>query len=128
MRTSKLDIGYWIVTGLFVAFLLADGAAGLAHERTGLEVMAHLGYPAYLMSILGGFKIAGAAAIIQTRNSLIKEWAFAGYWISCVGAFLSRLFSGDNIGLLLLPVVFMGISIVPYVLWKKRGRQPGRVW
>jgi hypothetical protein len=128
MPANKVNIGYWVATGLFVAFLLMDGAAGLAHEKTGLEVMAHLGYPAYLMSILGGFKSAAAGAILQSRSDRLKEWAFAGYWISCVGAFLSRLFSGDHIGLLVLPLVFMAISMIPYVLWKKRGRLPGRVW
>ena len=128
MSTSKLNIFYWIATGIFAAFLLMDGAAGLAHEKTGLEVMNHLGYPAYLMSILGGFKVAGAVAILQSRNNLVKEWAFAGYWISCIGAFLSRLFSGDGIGLLILPLVFLAISVIPYMLWKKRGTPRSKVW
>jgi hypothetical protein len=128
MRTNKLSIGYWIATGLFVAFLAADGAAGLAHQKTGLDVMNHLGYPAYLMSILGGFKLAAAVTILQSRNSLIKEWAFAGYWISCIGAFLSRMYTGDGASLLLLPLVFLGISIIPYMLWKKRGRPRSKVW
>ena len=80
------------------------------------------------MSILGGFKIAGALAIVQSRYGLVKEWAFAGYWISCIGAFLSRLFSGDNVGLLVLPLVFLAISIIPYMLWKKRGMPRSKVW
>jgi DoxX-like family len=128
MTTSKLHIFYWIATGIFVAFLLMDGAAGIMHEKTGLEVMSHLGYPAYLMSILGGFKVAGGVAILQSRNSLVKEWAFAGYWISCIGAFLSRFFTGDGMGLLLLPLVFLAISVIPYMLWKKRGMPRSKVW
>jgi hypothetical protein len=128
MTTSKLNIFYWIATGIFVAFLLMDGAAGVMREKTGLDVMNHLGYPAYLMSILGGFKIAGAVAIVQSRYGLVKEWAFAGYWISCIGAFLSRLFSGDNVGLLALPLVFLAISLIPYMLWKKRGMPRSKVW
>jgi hypothetical protein len=128
MTTSKLNILYWIATGIFVAFLLMDGAAGLAHEKTGLDVMNHLAYPAYLMSILGGFKVAGAVAIIQSRYNLVKEWAFAGYWISCIGAFLSRFFSGDGPGLLVLPLVFLAISVIPYMLWKKRGMPRTKVW
>ena len=128
MSTSKLSIFYWIATGLFVVFLLMDGVAGLMHEKTGLDVMIHLGYPAYLMSILGAFKVAGGVAIIQSRYNLAKEWAFAGYWISCIGAFLSRLFSGDNVGLLVLPLVFLAISIIPYMLWKKRGMPRTKVW
>jgi DoxX-like family len=128
MTTGKMNVFYWIATGLFAAFLLGDGAAGLAHEKTGLAVMQHLGYPAYLMSILGGFKVAGAIAILQSRYGLVKEWAFAGFWISCIGAFLSRLFSADGIGLLVLPLVFLGISLVPYMLWKKRGVPRSKVW
>lgn len=128
MTTSKLSIFYWIATGLFVVFLLMDGVAGLMHEKTGLDVMSHLGYPAYLMSILGAFKVAGGVAILQSRYKLAKEWAFAGYWISCIGAFLSRLFTGDNVGLLVLPLVFLVISIIPYMLWKKRGMPRTKVW
>jgi hypothetical protein len=128
MATSKLNIFYWIDTGIFAAYLLADGAAGLAHERTGLEVMKHLGYPAYLMTILGAFKLAGAVAIVQSRYKFMKEWAFAGYWISCIGAFLSRLYSGDGPSLLVLPLLFLGFSVIPYVLWKKRGTPRIKVW
>ncbi|MEO8307057.1 MAG: DoxX family protein [Pseudomonadota bacterium] len=128
MATNKLNIFYWIATGLFAAFLLMDGVLGLMHEKTGLEVMNHLGYPAYLMSILGGFKSAGAIAILQSRYNILKEWAFAGFWISCIGAFMSRLFSGDNVGLLLFPLVFLAISLIPYMLWKKRGMPRSKVW
>jgi DoxX-like family len=128
MTSSKLNIFYWVATGIFAAFLLMDGAAGLTHEKTGLDVMHHLGYPAYLMSILGGFKVAGAVAILQSRYNLAKEWAFAGYWISCIGALLSRFFSGDGIGLLVLPLVFLAISIIPYLLWKKRGMPRSKIW
>lgn len=120
MPDRKQSILYWTATIIFTAFLLMDGGAGLAREATGREVLAHLGYPVYLMSILGGFKIAAALAILQTWIAVIKEWAFAGFWINCIGAFLSRAFVGDSGATLVLPFVFLGVSIIPYLLWKKR--------
>jgi hypothetical protein len=118
MTQKTLKISYWTATAIFALFLLMDGAAGVIHEPTGVGVMQHLGYPVYLLSIVGVAKLLAAIAILQTKFKTIKEWAFAGFAISCVGAFWSRAAVGDGVDLI-YPIVFFAIMLVPYVLWKK---------
>jgi phosphate/sulfate permease len=90
MKTKTIKIIYWVLTVIFVLFMAMDGGAGIAREKTGQEVMRHLGYPIYIMVITGVFKVLGAIAIAQNSLKTIKEWAFAGFFINFVGAFASR--------------------------------------
>lgn len=119
MNPKTIKITYWILTVVFTLFMLMDGGAGVAKEKTGQEVMKHLGYPIYIMVITGAFKILGAIAILQNKYKTIKEWAFAGFAINFIGAFASRAFVGDPIGLLVLPLVMLAIMFVVYYFWKK---------
>jgi uncharacterized membrane protein YphA (DoxX/SURF4 family) len=71
MRNMKV-IGYWTSTAAVAGVLLVDGVMGLlhAHGRVMLvgkpldEVMQRLGYPAYLLKILGVWKPLGAIALL----------------------------------------------------------------
>jgi hypothetical protein len=122
-RTATLPC--WISTGVFSAATAADGMAGILQVQVQVQVQAgkeslqHLGYPLYLLPIIGTAKLCAVAALLQTRYRTIKEWAYAGLVITCVGAFASRLLSGDTGPLLALPLVFLAIPFVPYCSWKK---------
>lgn len=108
----------WAATIIFALLLLMDGAAGLSGSALGEEVLRHLGYPLYLMPLLGTLKILAAAAVLQTRFSAVKEWAYAGFAFNCLGAFVSRLAVGDGGLDLFFPWIFFLFGAVPYVLWK----------
>jgi uncharacterized membrane protein len=119
MSPKAIKTIYRILTIVFALFMLMDGGAGVAKEKTGQEVMNHLHYPIYIMVITGAFKILGAIAILQNKYKTIKEWAFAGFAINFIGAFASRAFMGDSIGLLIPPLVVLVVMFVVYYFWKK---------
>ncbi|MEB0249370.1 MULTISPECIES: DoxX family protein [unclassified Mucilaginibacter] len=119
MKAKTIRIIYWSLTTLFVLAMLPDGAAGMLREKTGQEVMRHLGYPIYIMAITGAFKIAGAIAIAQNKYKAVKEWAFAGFFINFIGAFASRAFVGDGIGLLVPPLIMLAVMFTLYYFWKR---------
>lgn len=110
---------YWVVTGLFSAMMLLDGIGGVTRAEAGQEVFRHLGYPMYALTIFGVAKILGVVALLQPRFKIIKEWAYAGFAFNFIGAFASRAFVGDEIGLLIPPVVMLGVLFGAYYLWKK---------
>jgi hypothetical protein len=119
MKPKTIKIIYWVLTVIFVLFMVMDGGAGIAREKTGQEVMRHLGYPIYIMVITGVFKVLGAIAIAQNSLKTIKEWAFAGFFINFAGAFASRAFVGDGIGLLMFPLVILVVMFILYYFWKR---------
>ncbi|RIV23705.1 DoxX family protein [Fibrisoma montanum] len=116
---KTIRIAYWSLTGLFALAMLMDGIAGTVQEETGQEVMRHLGYPMYLLTICGIAKILGVAALLQTRFQTIKEWAYAGFTINFIGAFASRAFVGDQAGLLIPPLVMLAVLFLTYFVWKR---------
>lgn len=126
MTTSrKMPRAYWAATIVFALLLLLDGLGGVAGSRQGEEALLHLGYPLYLMQLLGALKLLAAVAILQTRFSAIKEWAYAGFAFNCLGAFVARLAAGDGGLDLLFPWIFFLFAAVPYALWKLTIRSDG---
>jgi uncharacterized membrane protein YphA (DoxX/SURF4 family) len=124
-------IAYWVTT-LFAAFeLLAGGATDLIRGSTGLvvgepvaDVLAHLGYPAYLLTILGLCKLLGGAALLVPRFPRLKEWAYAGSFFVYLGAVASGVYLGrDDPGTYILPpLIFAVITLASWAL-----RPPSRV-
>src|SRR5882757_369299 len=119
MKSKTVGITYWILIIFFAALMLADGIAGVMREIHGQEGLKHLGYPVYLMTIVGIAKILGVIAILQTKYTTIKEWAFAGFTFNFIGASMSHYFAGDDIGMVLMPVVGLAILFLVYFFWKR---------
>ncbi len=74
--------------------------------------MIRLGYPLYLMTIIGAWKIAGVAAILVPRFELVKEWAYAGLFFAMTGAVTSHLASGDGLKDVIAPLLFAIMTVV----------------
>jgi len=85
----------------------------LPYVRT---VFTHLGYPAYLLIILGAWKVAGAVAILIPRFPRLKEWAYAGAFFSYTGALASHLAVGDGIDKWAVLIVFAGLLTLSWGL------------
>jgi hypothetical protein len=109
-------IGYWVCTGLIVLSLLSGGIAELMRSAQVIEGMTHLGYPVYFVSILGVWKILGAAAILAPRLPLVKEWAYAGVVFDLTGATASHVASGDDMRHILTPLVLAGLAVASWAL------------
>jgi len=119
MGDKGLKITYWIVTILFVAFMLFSGFSEIIGTEAGDALLITLGYPLYLNFILGIAKVLGGIAIIQTKWKAIKEWAYAGFTFDLVGASLSFAFIGSRFIDVFMPLVFLIVMFVSYGLWKK---------
>ena len=96
-----------------------DGIAGAIRIAGAKEALANLGYPEYLSTIIGVAKVLGVVAILQPLFATIKEWAYAGFVFTFIGAFGSHFFSGSGVGFLTIPIVMLAIVFLSYFLWKK---------
>lgn len=93
-------IVYWIVTGWLALGMLSTGVVQLLQAKEGqggADMLLHLGYPAYLLTLLGTWKILGVIALLVPTNSLAKEWAYAGFFFIMSGAIFSHIASGDQL-------------------------------
>ena len=118
MKLKTIKIIYWSVTILFCLANLFSGISGFFQNQQGLDVMKHLGYPAYLLLILGVAKTLGSVVVVQTKFRTIKEWAYAGFAIDYIGASASHLITGDAFSAL-FPIIFLAVMFISYFFWKK---------
>lgn len=77
-RIGARFIGYWVLT-LIIAFEMVAGSMwDLLRVEYVRTVFAHLGYPIYLLTILGVWKLPCAVVLFVPRFPRLKEWAYAG--------------------------------------------------
>lgn len=117
MNTQRLHrFCFWLVTGLLAFGMFGGGLAQLLHAQFNVDGMRHLGYPLYVLSIVGAWKIIGVLVILLPGWPLAKEWAYAGFFFLLTGAVCSHLASGDGLGGALAPLVFAGLTVASWYL------------
>lgn len=94
-RINTRLTAYWTTT-ILLAFIMFSGAIGeLTHQWGTPETHMILGYPLYVLTIIGAWKILGTLAILVPRFPRLKGWAYAGMFINMTGAFASHTFVRD---------------------------------
>lgn len=96
--TKRNLIIYWIATVWLALGMVSTGIAQLFKfdGQGGADMLKHLGYPAYLLTLLGVLKLLGVAALLVPKFPLLKEWAYAGFFFIMTGAAFSHIASGDR--------------------------------
>jgi uncharacterized membrane protein YphA (DoxX/SURF4 family) len=114
MKTRS--IAYGMTTGLIAFVLLSGGAAQLYRAEANVRGMAELGYPLYVLSLIGAWKLLGGLAILLPGRPRLKEWAYAGIVFDLTGAAFSHLAAGHGPGKVLVPLVLCGIALASWAL------------
>lgn len=104
-------VAYWTSTGLLSLGLLAGGFADISHAAPILEGFQHLGYPIYLATLLGFWKLMAVPALLTPGFLLLKEWAYAGVFFNLSGAFFSHLAANDPLSGT-IPIFILGTLLV----------------
>jgi uncharacterized membrane protein len=111
-RTKKIT--YWVST-IFLSFgMLAGGIQQMLQIGGYNEIVTQLGYPLYLLSIIGTWKILGVIAIIIPKKALLKEWAYAGFFFAMSGATISHLAVGQAITEALPSIILLLVTITSW--------------
>ena len=117
---KKTKIIYWIVTGLFLAFMLFAGISEFLPPQPEKDIMGMLHYPQYLSAFLGVTKLLGVAAILIPGFPRIKEWAYAGFTFDLIGAAYSMIAVGiANAGSMGFMIVLLAALAVSYIYYHK---------
>src|SRR4030095_15049687 len=78
-------IAFWGATLIIVFELVAGSVWNLLAIEWNVVQLRHLGYPHYLVYILGAWHVGAAVAIVAPRLPLIKEVSYAGFLFPLVG-------------------------------------------
>ncbi len=109
-------IAYWITTAIVAFVLLSGGVAMVLQRPENIAGMAHLGYPAYMLVILGVWKLLGGITLLVPRLPRLKEWAYAGTIFDLTGATASHAACHDSVFHVIAPLLIAAIALASWAL------------
>lgn len=115
---KRNKIIYWIATIWLCLGMVSTAVIQLFRIQAGgpgtEENLIHLGYPVYILSLLGIWKILGAIAFLIPKFPLLKEWAYAGIFFTVTGALYSHIASGDTFKLMIPSLLYLVLIAVSW--------------
>lgn len=111
-------IFYWILTVIVGLMMLYSAYAYLFVPQVA-QGFGHLGFPSYFRIELAVWKTIGALLLLLPVPSMVKEWAYAGFAITFISAFVAHTASGDPVSVRMGPMIFLLILIGSYVTWRR---------
>ncbi len=79
--TKRNKIIFWVATIWLALGMVSTAIVQLIKMDEEIANFTNLGYPIYLMTILGVWKLLGVVAILIPKYPLLKEWAYAGFFL-----------------------------------------------
>ena len=117
---KKSNIIYWTSTGIISLMMVYSAIQYMVNPDISAG-FTHLGFPGYFRIELAIAKIIGAILlIIPFIQQRFKEWAYAGFIIVFISAFVSHVSSGDAMSHAISPLVMLGILMLSYYYYNKR--------
>ena len=110
---------YWIFTSIFV---LLDSVmpAFTFNSALAKQGISHLGYPDYFrIELTVGKIIGGILLILPMVPPRYKEWAYVGFGISIISAFIGHLAVDGMDGQTFIPIVGFVILVISYVYYHR---------
>lgn len=111
---KRNKIIYWIVTLFLSIGMTAGGIQQMLQIGGYNKIVTDLGYPLYLLTILGVWKILGVIAILIPKFPLLKEWAYAGFFFAMSGAFISHLIVGQPFSEAVPSLILLVVTVLSW--------------
>ena len=111
---KRNKIIYWIFTLWMSLGMISTAIVQIMKNKDELANFTNLGYPSYLMTIIGVWKILGVIAVLIPKFPLLKEWAYAGFFFIMSGAVISHIIVNDPISKTFPAVLLLILVIISW--------------
>jgi len=116
---KKEKIIFWVTTGIVSLMMLFSAFNYLTNEEMK-AAFVHLGFPLYFRIELAIAKILGAITlVIPFIPGKVKQFAYSGFAITFVSAFIAHLSSDDPISVAIMPIIFLVLLSISYFYFQK---------
>jgi uncharacterized membrane protein YphA (DoxX/SURF4 family) len=106
---------YWVATLWLCLGMASTGIVQLMRDPSqNALVVESLGYPVYLLTLLGIWKMLGIVAVLIPGFPLLKEWAYAGFFFAMSGALFSHLVMGSPASDMFGPSLLILLTVVSW--------------
>ena len=96
--------------------LFLGGLADLAGAPQVVDGLTHMGYPAFMATILGFWKVCGVLTIVLPGLARLKEWAYAGFFFVLTGAITSHIVAEQSVANAVPAMVLLTLVLLSYFL------------
>lgn len=112
--TKTHKIIYWVSTIWLALGMTSSAVVQLMRIPDGVQSVTHLGYPVYLLTILGVWKLLGVITVLAPKFPVVKEWAYAGFFFVASGALISHIIMSDPFGEIFPAVLLLTLTVVSW--------------
>lgn len=112
--SKRNKIIYWIATIWLALGMVSTGIVQLFQMKDEIAFILKLGYPAYFISLLGAAKLLGVVVILLPGLTLLKEWAYSGYFFMMAGAVVSHIIVHSPAGELFPALLLLVLTLVSW--------------
>jgi hypothetical protein len=120
---KKINILYWIFTGIFAAFMLFTAIPNIMVDAASIDLITtQLGFPKYFIFFIGVAKTLGVIGIVIPGFPRIKEWAYAGLFFDLLGATYGSICVEGFHPAMLFMILPFGFLFLSYFFYHKKYR------
>jgi len=105
---NPLKIAYWIVTIVMCCLFLYSAQMYFFNTEMVKGFFGSLNFPTWVVIPLAILKVAGVIAILTDLSSVLREWAYAGFFYDVILATGAHYDAGHG----LIGLSFYGIFLV----------------
>ena len=106
---------YWISTIWLSLGMVSTGIVQFIHMEDETKLVVDtLGYPEYLLTLLGICKLIGVVLILLPKLPLIKEWVYAGFFFTMAGAIFSHASMSSALMDFFGPILLLVLTIISW--------------
>jgi putative copper export protein len=116
MKTIKIT--YWTATAILSIMILFSAYSYFANPAIA-QAFHHLGFPDYFRIELAVAKLIGVVLLLAPVAGRVKEWAYAGFTITFISAFIGHTALGDPAANRVGPVIFLILLVTSYITYHK---------
>lgn len=110
MNRNIIKVIYWSSTLLLSGIMAYSAWMYFTKYEMVTGFFSVLNYPPYLVYPLAIAKILGIIAIVSRKSSLLKEWAYAGFFFDTILAWYAHFHAGHGIMTLSLLAIALVVA------------------
>ena len=111
-KTNKII--YWISTLWLSLGMVSTGLVQLFRQNEQADYITDLGFPEFSLTLLSIWKILGVIVLLIPKFTLLKEWAYAGFFFAMSGAVYSHIIAGDPVNEIFPSLLLLILTLISW--------------
>lgn len=112
--SKRNKIIYWVSTIWLALGMVSTGIVQLFRVKEDVDFIIQMGYPDYFLTIIGTWKILGAIAVLIPKFTLLKEWAYAGFFFIMSGAVFSHIATDNSMNEIFPAILLLALTVISW--------------